>query len=326
MLFSFAPGPQFNFLAAFAAHTGATLHDNTLTLPGSLGTGSIKRIRLSPDFSLLVHQYVLTEDLLLRRTAADNTADRVNVLFQLHTDPAPPRSPDSAATTDRRPEYTVRITSPDINSELYFPAGVTHFFTVLSINRPALRSLLQLNRMNNIVEQILVGTQGFLFYETLSADAQQTLRTLTAVDTGLPLGELRVWIQVQELLCWLFDRLLVRDTPKHRPIHPADAGQLDRVRAAIVADLRVPPRLPDLAKTAGMSISKLTDLYKQVFGDSVYDYFQKARMTEAGHLLRQDGYSVAETGYRLGFSNLSHFSRLFEKHYGITPKRFSAER
>jgi AraC-like DNA-binding protein len=30
-------------------------------------------------------------------------------------------------------------------------------------------------------------------------------------------------------------------------------------------------------------------------------------------------------GYELGFSNLSHFSRLFEKHYGLTPKRFSAQ-
>ena len=74
-----------------------------------------------------------------------------------------------------------------------------------------------------------------------------------------------------------------------------------------------------------MSVSKLTDLYKQVFGDSIYDYFQKARMDEAGYLLRQGGYSVSEIGHRLGFSNLSHFGRLFEKYHGITPKRFTKE-
>jgi AraC-like DNA-binding protein len=33
---------------------------------------------------------------------------------------------------------------------------------------------------------------------------------------------------------------------------------------------------------------------------------------------------VAQAGYELGFSNLSHFSRLFEKHYGQNPKKFSA--
>jgi len=31
----------------------------------------------------------------------------------------------------------------------------------------------------------------------------------------------------------------------------------------------------------------------------------------------------AEVGYEPGFSNLSHFSRLFEKHYGLHPKRYS---
>lgn len=81
-----------------------------------------------------------------------------------------------------------------------------------------------------------------------------------------------------------------------------------------------------MASLAGISLSKLTDLFRQVFGDSIYDYFQKARMAEAHFLLRQVGYSVSETGHRLGFSNLSHFSRLFEKHYGMTPKRFAMTR
>lgn len=326
MLFEFAPGEQFNFLEAFAQRVGASLHDGTLTLPDSLGVGSIKRIWLAPDFSLLVHRYVLAEELILRRTAADNSADRVNVLFQTNAWPEGYAGPDDVAPTDRRAEYAIRITSPDIDSEIRFPPGRALFFTVLSMTRPALRNLLRIKNRNEVVEQILVSRQGFLFYETLSADAQKILKALAVVDTQRELGELRVWIQVQELLCWLFDRLLARETLKHRPIHRVDAEQLGRVRAAVVADLSVPPRLPELARVAGMSISKLTELYKQVFGDSIYDYFQKARMEEAGYLLRQVGCSVSETGHRLGFSNLSHFSRLFEKHYGIKPKRFATER
>lgn len=325
MLFEFAPSEQFNFLAAFAQRVGTSLQDNTLTLPRSLGMGSIRRVRLAPDSSLLIHQYVLTEELILRRTAADNTADRVNVLFQSNAWPEGQVIPDDVAPTDRRAEYTIRITSPDINSELRFSPGHAIFFTVLSMTRPALRNLLKLNKMSGVVEQILIGQQGFLFYETMSADAQKILKTLTAVDTQLALGELRIWIQVQELLYWLFDRLLARETIKHRSIHRVDADQLGRVRATVVADLSVPPQLPQLAKLAGMSISKLTYLYKQVFGDSIYDYFQQARMDEAGYLLKQGGCSVSETGHQLGFSNLSHFSRLFEKHYGITPKRFAMD-
>ena len=320
MLFEFAPSERFNFLAAFAQRVGTELQNDTLTLPPWLGVGSIKRMRLTPEFSLIIHQYTLTVELILRRTAANNTADRVNMLFQLHTEPE--ERPDRNA---RRTEYTVHVTTPDINSELRFPPDVPIFFTVFSMNRPALRNLLRLDRLNGVVAQILVGQQGYLFYETMSSDAQILLKKLLTVDTQLDLGEFRIWIQVQELICWLFDRLLTRELGKHRPIHRVDAEQLGRVRTAVVADLSLPPQLSDLAKLAGMSTSKLTDLYKQVFGDSIYDYFQKARMEEANHLLRQGRYSVSEIGHRLGFSNLSHFGRLFEKHYGVTPKRFTKE-
>jgi AraC-like DNA-binding protein len=323
MVFDFAPGERFDFLEAFGQRIGANLQADTLTLPTALGVGTIRRVRLAPGFSLLIHQYTLTEELILRRTAADNTADRVNVLFQGTTWPA--GQTDDGTLPDRRADHTVRITTPDINSELRFPPHVAIFFLVLSMSRPALHNLLRINTMNVVVEQILVGNQ-FLFYETMTADALNVLTALAAEDTQRALGEFRVWVQVQELLAWLFDRLLARETQKHRPIHRADAEQLGRIRAAVIADLSVPPRLPELAEIAGMSISKLTDLYKQVFGDSIYDYFQKARMDEAGHLLRQGGYSVSETGHRLGFSNLSHFGRLFEKYHGITPKRFATKR
>ncbi|ADB41339.1 helix-turn-helix transcriptional regulator [Spirosoma linguale] len=323
MVFEFAPGEQFNFLAAFANRVGTLLQDATVTLPNWLGTGSIKRVRLTPDFSLLIHQYTLTEELILRRTAADNTADRVNVLFQASVRADGQPGDDNGVTAGQRQEYTVRITSPDIDSELRFPPGRGVLFVVLSMNRSALRQLLGIGTTNEVVEQILQGTQAFLFYETMNAEAHQTLEALVRIDDREELGNLRSWIRVQALLCWLFERLLTRETGKHRPIHRADADQLSRVRAAVVADLRQPPRLAQLALLAGMSTSKLTDLFKQVFGDSIYDYFQKARMIEASHLLRQEGYSVSETGHRLGFSNLSHFSRLFEKHYGIKPKQFA---
>lgn len=313
-------------MVAFAQRVGATLQDNTLTLPPSLGVGSIRSMRLTPDFSLVIHQYVLTEELILRRTGADNTTDRLNVLFQLHARPERQSLPHDAPPNDRRAEFTVRISSPDITSELCFPPHCVIFLAALGTTRPALHNLLKINTMNGVVAQILTGKQGFLFYETMSADAEKALKVLIGVDSQQALSEFRIWIQVQQLLCWLFDRLLSREIGKHRPVHHTDAEQLERVREAVVADLSVPPQLTQLAQVAGMSISKLTNLYKQVFGDSIYDYFQKARMEEAGFLLRQTGYSVSEVGHRLGFSNLSHFGRLFEKYYGIKPKWFATDR
>jgi AraC-like DNA-binding protein len=41
-------------------------------------------------------------------------------------------------------------------------------------------------------------------------------------------------------------------------------------------------------------------------------------------LLKEEKLSVSDAGYRLGFTNLSHFSRVFEEHIGIKPKKYSA--
>ncbi len=46
-------------------------------------------------------------------------------------------------------------------------------------------------------------------------------------------------------------------------------------------------------------------------------------MQEGARLLKEEGHSVSEVGYKLGFSNLSHFTRVFNKHIGMKPKQYS---
>lgn len=90
-------------------------------------------------------------------------------------------------------------------------------------------------------------------------------------------------------------------------------------------DFARPPRLSELAIYAGMSVSKLKTLFRQIFGKPVYAYYNMLRMQEAARLLKEKHLSVSETGYALGFSNLSHFSRLFEQHMGLKPKKYAMQ-
>lgn len=96
------------------------------------------------------------------------------------------------------------------------------------------------------------------------------------------------------------------------------------IQSIVLSDLSTPVKLPELAKRLGMSETKMKALFKQIFGNSIYSYYQTARMQEAAFLLKHSDYAVSEIGYRLGFSNLSHFSRLFKKHYAMTPKKYSS--
>lgn len=157
----------------------------------------------------------------------------------------------------------------------------------------------------------------------MTAEAKLLLKNMAAVDMTDRLSHFYMQIKVQELLYLVFYKLSLRESAAHQPINSADAERLLYIRSEIIRDLGVPPVIRELAQLAAMSETKLKQLFKQTFGTTIYTYFQQARMEEAAFLLKQGKHSVGEVGYELGFSNLSHFSRVFEKQYGLNPKRYS---
>jgi len=93
-----------------------------------------------------------------------------------------------------------------------------------------------------------------------------------------------------------------------------------KVESILVSNLSVPPpTIPVLARTAMMSETKLKNLFKTVYGLSLYEYYQKNRMLKARQLLRSKKYSVKETGIALGFKNLSNFTIAYKKEFKSLP-------
>ena len=107
------------------------------------------------------------------------------------------------------------------------------------------------------------------------------------------------------------------------PVNGSDLKKIYWLRDKIIEDLRSPPNLDELSESVAFSESKMNRLFKQIFGTTIYNYHQKLRITRAAYLIKNDNVSVSEAGYQIGFSNLSHFSRIFEKHIGMKPKKYS---
>ena len=73
----------------------------------------------------------------------------------------------------------------------------------------------------------------------------------------------------------------------------------------------------------GISRNKINDILKAELGYTFSTYLNKVRLTEAARLLaEQDSANVAEIAYRVGYSNVSYFNKLFKSEYGCTPKTF----
>ncbi|WP_036195442.1 helix-turn-helix domain-containing protein [Maribacter antarcticus] len=107
-----------------------------------------------------------------------------------------------------------------------------------------------------------------------------------------------------------------------------DEDNVKRIRRAkelIIANMAEPPSLNELAQEVGLSLKRLKEGFKQIYGDSVYSFLFDYKMEYARRLLDSGQYNVNEIGLRIGYSTSSHFIAAFRKKYGTTPKKYMTE-
>jgi len=80
--------------------------------------------------------------------------------------------------------------------------------------------------------------------------------------------------------------------------------------------------LSRLAQQAQMSEFHFNRLFKQAVGCPPSQYQIKLRLDEARQLLRETRFSVVEIANEVGYSNPSHFARLFRKETCMTPSEY----
>ncbi len=104
-----------------------------------------------------------------------------------------------------------------------------------------------------------------------------------------------------------------------------DEDNVKRIRQAkeiIIANMSEPPSLSELSKEVGLSLKRLKEGFKQIYGDSVYSFLFDYKMDYARRLLESGQYNVSEIGLKIGYSTSSHFIAAFRKKYGTTPKKY----
>ena len=79
-----------------------------------------------------------------------------------------------------------------------------------------------------------------------------------------------------------------------------------------------------LSKKAGMSSSRYSDIFRQRFGYSPIDWFNRQRVQRACHLLDVTREKVKVVGLEVGFRDPYYFSRSFRKIMGSSPREYRA--
>ncbi len=108
-----------------------------------------------------------------------------------------------------------------------------------------------------------------------------------------------------------------------RPRSAAATGGLVQNFVRLVGlHLRDHWKVADYAEALGVSRDRLGSALRRALGRSPQAYLHEALLREALQLLENSGLSVAQIGFRLGFSDPAYFNRFFTRAQGMSPGRY----
>ena len=137
------------------------------------------------------------------------------------------------------------------------------------------------------------------------------------------LRELYCKAKVYELLSLYFNR--GEDVNVEQCPFLADESNVKKIKAAkdiVIQRIAEPPTLVELSLEIDLSLKKLKEGFKQIYGTTVYGFLFDYKMELARKLLESGAHNVNEVGLKVGYSTASHFIAAFKKHYGTTPKKY----
>jgi AraC family transcriptional regulator len=119
---------------------------------------------------------------------------------------------------------------------------------------------------------------------------------------------------------------LLRLSGSARAPAPAAGGlapwALKRVTDFMDASLTRSPSLPDLARLVRLSPFHFCRAFKASTGEPPHRWLQRRRLEKAKLLLQDSDLSILDVGAAVGYEDPSHFSKLFRREAGLTPRAY----
>lgn len=78
----------------------------------------------------------------------------------------------------------------------------------------------------------------------------------------------------------------------------------------------------EVAKKTGLSQSHFATIFRQTTGQTLVEYLQRRRVEEAKALLINTRKIITEICFQCGFTNLTHFNRVFRHWTGSSPRQY----
>ncbi len=77
-----------------------------------------------------------------------------------------------------------------------------------------------------------------------------------------------------------------------------------------------------LAEKSNITVYHFCRLFKQITGKTMTDYLNEFRLEKSADYLKKNELNITEIALKCGFDSVNYYSRLFRRHYHVSPTKF----
>jgi AraC-like DNA-binding protein len=316
-----------HLLSRLAYELGCTMQGDTLVYPEEFATGYSTVFELPNSLQAILSDYTLNDHFFLKRT---KEADEFYVLryeeFRIAEELT--LKIDGEVLSTRNTHHSGIYLTSSLFDISYFGRKGSHNRGInILFDKNWLADHLHIKDPEEVLATYLQLKTASFTIEPIDNEYRKYFTDILQIKTENPLRTATVQNRIMLLIERFFSRLYERSksvltSPK---ISRHDIQQLMHVETILTANVQTrPPTIDQLSQEAAMSSAKLKKLFKEVYGTSIYAYYQKQRMQMARDLLLSGDFSVKEVGIQVGYSNLSNFAAAFKKEFNLLPSEIRA--
>ncbi|MBV6321608.1 response regulator [Duganella violaceipulchra] len=135
-------------------------------------------------------------------------------------------------------------------------------------------------------------------------------------------GELAARIQVHLKLARRASRPRAAAPPGEGREADPDAVIVNAAKRLIADNLSTLPGLADIARSVGTYREKLSHVFREQTGMTVFAFIRETRIRRGEELLKDTDIDVQDIALMIGFNNAGNFATAFRERLGVTPSAF----
>lgn len=213
--------------------------------------------------------------------------------------------------------------SSGMEHHIKYPAGAKGTSITITVAKEWVKGNCA-DQEDTLIEQLLNNPFPIVIHEVMNYAVNSIYKSLMDNKLEGIADKIKFNHQLSGLLFNVFEQLIKnrKSIPKVKVKVP-DVELMRKAEAHLIQSVKNVPSIALLAASAAMSETKFKNLFKLLYGKSVYDYYLHHRMEYAREQILANKMNITEIGMSMGYKNLSHFSRIFKRHYGEFPSKYN---